>query len=41
MSYHAKLENVIMDGDKDITDLVKELEKSEWRNIDENWYLPF
>lgn len=41
MSYHAKLEKVIVNGDKDITDLVKELEKSEWRNIEDKWNLPF
>ena len=41
MSYHAKLEKVIVDGDKDITDLVQELEKSEWRNVENHWDLPF
>jgi hypothetical protein len=41
MSYYAKLEKVIVDGKKDITDLVKELERSEWRNIEDNWNLPF
>ncbi|MCQ6282272.1 hypothetical protein [Bacillus sp. EB600] len=39
--YHAKLEKVILDGDKDITELVKELEKSVWRKIEDNWNLPF
>lgn len=41
MSYRAQLEKVIVDGDKDITELVKELEESEWRNIEDNWNLPF
>ncbi|MCQ6281608.1 hypothetical protein [Bacillus sp. EB600] len=41
MSFHAKLEKVIVDGDKDITDLVKESEKSEWRNVENNCDLPF
>jgi hypothetical protein len=40
MSYHAKLEKVIMNGDQDITELVKELEKQEfYRTMNDN--LPF
>lgn len=41
MSYHARLEKVIADGDKDITDLVRELEKTEWRIIEDNGNLPY
>lgn len=41
MSYRAKLEKVTLNGENDITDLVIELEKSEWRNIEQNWNLPF
>lgn len=42
MSYRAKLESVIVNGDKDITELVKELEESEWRSIEQkNSNLPF
>jgi hypothetical protein len=41
MSYHAELVKVIADGDKDITQMVKELETQEWRNIEDNWNLPF
>jgi hypothetical protein len=42
MSYHAQLEKVIANGDKDITELVKELEKKEWRKRDEtSGNLPF
>lgn len=41
LSYRANLEKVILDGDRDITEAVKELEKQELRNIDENWNLPF
>jgi hypothetical protein len=31
MPYRVKLDNVIVNGDEDITELVKELEESEWR----------
>ena len=42
MSYRAKLDNVIFNGDKDITELVKELEESEWRSIEQDHSdLPF
>jgi hypothetical protein len=42
MSYHAKLEKVIANGDQDITELVKELEKQEWRkNYEAADNLPF
>ncbi|WP_176541448.1 hypothetical protein [Bacillus sp. AFS076308] len=40
MSYRAKLEQVIVNGDKDITELVLELEKQE-RNKTINDDLPF
>ncbi|MDR4950405.1 hypothetical protein [Neobacillus cucumis] len=41
MSYHARLEKIIVDGDKDFTKLVTDLKKQELRNIDTNWNLPF
>ncbi|MEH7308690.1 hypothetical protein [Neobacillus drentensis] len=40
MSYRAELEKVIVDGDKDITELVKELEKQDLKRI-MNDNLPF
>ncbi|WHY93737.1 hypothetical protein QNK12_09865 [Neobacillus cucumis] len=40
MSYHAILEKVLIDGGKDITQLVKDLETDQWRNI-EDVDLPF
>ncbi|MFJ5762753.1 hypothetical protein ACIQAA_27215 [Neobacillus sp. NPDC093182] len=36
MSYHAELEKVLVDGDKDITEIVNVLEKQELTNIDDN-----
>lgn len=36
MSYHAKLEMIIMNGSEEITNIVKELEASEWRKIENN-----
>lgn len=33
MSYRVELEKVIINGDQDITELVKELENQEWRRI--------
>jgi hypothetical protein len=40
MSHHAQLEKVIVDGDQDITQLVKDLELLEWnKSMDDN--LPF
>jgi hypothetical protein len=41
MSYRAELEKVIINGNNDITELVKGLEKQEWRKIEDNWNLPF
>jgi hypothetical protein len=42
MSYHAQLEKIIINGDQDITELVKELEKQEWRkNYEAADNLPF
>jgi hypothetical protein len=40
MSHRAKLEKVIVDGDQDITQLVKDLELQEWKNT-MNDNLPF
>ena len=40
MSYHAKLEQIIVNGDQDITELVLELEKQELNKI-MNDNLPF
>ncbi|MFD0827084.1 hypothetical protein ACT8ZR_15705 [Neobacillus sp. M.A.Huq-85] len=34
MSYHAILEKVLIDGGKDITEQVKDLETQEWRIVD-------
>jgi hypothetical protein len=40
LSQHVQLEKVIVDGDHDITQLVKELEHQEWnKSMDDN--LPF
>jgi hypothetical protein len=40
MSHRAELEKVIVDGDQDITQLVKDLEQREWNNsLNDN--LPF
>jgi len=41
MSYRAELEKITVDGDRDITQLVKSLVKQEWKNINEKWDLPF
>jgi hypothetical protein len=40
MSHRAELEKVIVDGDQDITQLVKDLESQEWKNA-MNDNLPF
>jgi hypothetical protein len=40
MSHHAQLEKIIVDGDQDITQLVKDLEQRGWNNsLNDN--LPF
>ena len=40
MSYRAELEKVIMNGDQDITQLVRNLEEEEWnKSLNDN--LPF
>jgi hypothetical protein len=42
MSYHAELDNVMVNGDEDVTEMVKELEKTEGRKIDQDCRnLPF
>jgi hypothetical protein len=40
MSHRTELEKVIVDGDQDITQLVKDLESQEWKNT-MNDNLPF
>jgi hypothetical protein len=35
MSYRVKLENAFVNGDEDVTELVKELERTEGRKIDQ------
>lgn len=39
-SYRGILEKVLADGE-DITELVRNLEKDEWRKIEDNFNLPF
>ncbi|MFC0026915.1 hypothetical protein ACFOYZ_26535 [Neobacillus cucumis] len=41
MSYHATLEQVIINGDNDITQLVMDIETQERNKINENLDLPF
>ncbi|PFP30103.1 hypothetical protein COJ96_07895 [Bacillus sp. AFS073361] len=41
MSQHAQLEQILVNGDQDITELVAEMEREELRNIDANWSLLF
>jgi hypothetical protein len=40
MSYHAQLDKIILNGDQDITEQVRELEKQIWRKRMED-KLPF
>ena len=40
MSHRAEIEKIIVDGDQDITQLVKDLESQEWENA-MNDNLPF
>lgn len=40
MSYQLELEKIIADN-QDITQLVIDLEKLEWKTIEDNWDLPF
>jgi hypothetical protein len=42
MSFHAELEKIVINGDQDITQLVKDLEDREWQKIEDKMNdLPF
>jgi hypothetical protein len=41
MSYRAKLEKVLVNGNQDISESVIRLEDQAYRSINDNWNLPF
>jgi hypothetical protein len=41
LPYYIELERIIVNGHQEITELVKEIESQELKNIDSMWTLPF
>jgi hypothetical protein len=41
MPYYIELERIMVNGHQEITELVKEIESQELKNIDKMWTLPF